>query len=121
MKSSDSNGDIKGNQNGDVETGSTEETPVSGTKEQNVLSANKFRHEYRQEPKDHSVKQTCCMHVNSLCSCSGDGLVKGVQKTIPFIRIMKKYKPRTDLPNDIIAGFTVGVMQLPQGRSMNKY
>ena len=116
MKSSESNGDIKGNQNGDVETEKTEETPVSGKKEQNLLSANKFRDEYRQEPKDH----TCCIHVNSMCSCSADGLVKGVMKTIPFIRIMKKYKPRTDLPSDIIAGFTVGVMQLPQGRSINK-
>jgi MFS superfamily sulfate permease-like transporter len=55
-----------------------------------------------------------------MCSCSADGLVKGVMKTIPFIRIMKKYKPRTDLPSDIIAGFTVGVMQLPQGRSITK-
>jgi hypothetical protein len=28
---------------------------------------------------------------------------------------MRKYKWRDDLPNDIISGLTVGIMQLPQG------
>lgn len=28
---------------------------------------------------------------------------------------MRKYKWRTDLPSDIVAGLTVGIMQLPQG------
>jgi hypothetical protein len=34
---------------------------------------------------------------------------------LPVVNIMRKYNVKTDLINDIIAGLTVGVMQLPQG------
>lgn len=34
----------------------------------------------------------------------------------PFIDIMKKYRLKRDLLPDIIAGLTVGIMQIPQGK-----
>ncbi|VDL81463.1 unnamed protein product [Schistocephalus solidus] len=33
----------------------------------------------------------------------------------PFINIMRAYDLRSGLPNDIICGFTVGIMNIPQG------
>lgn len=113
----ESNGDAVSPQNIDVEAGVMDETAISDTAsdEPKLYQANKFRREYRQGPKDHTIKDTFCTNCDSMCSCSGEQIKKAFLKTVPFINIMKKYKPRTDLPNDIIAGFTVGVMQLPQG------
>uniref|UniRef100_A0A2C9JY32 STAS domain-containing protein n=1 Tax=Biomphalaria glabrata TaxID=6526 RepID=A0A2C9JY32_BIOGL len=33
----------------------------------------------------------------------------------PFITTLRKYKLKEDLPNDVIAGFTAGIMMIPQG------
>ncbi|KAL3878660.1 hypothetical protein ACJMK2_030991 [Sinanodonta woodiana] len=52
---------------------------------------------------------------SSCCSCTPDRRRKFLDKLFPVYRIMKKYKWKTDLPNDLIAGLTVGIMQLPQG------
>lgn len=117
---SDSNGDLKtvqqAVQNEDVETGSIEETSISnGNEPQKLYQANTFRKEYRQPHSEESITESCCNQFSSMCNCSSEQLKKGFFKTVPSINIMKKYKIRTDLPNDIIAGFTVGVMQLPQG------
>lgn len=101
----------------DVEAGVMEEPALSivSTEEPTLYQADKFRKEYRVDPQEHTLKDTFCNNCDSMCNCSGEQMKKAFFKTVPFINIMKKYKPRTDLPNDIIAGFTVGVMQLPQG------
>ncbi|KAL8612924.1 hypothetical protein ACOMHN_035001 [Nucella lapillus] len=48
-------------------------------------------------------------------SCNKDRAKKTCITIFPFIRIMRKYDVKSDLINDIIAGLTVGIMQLPQG------
>ena len=49
-------------------------------------------------------------------SCSGT-CCKGFLFTLfPFLEIMKNYNIRQDLMGDIIAGLTVGIMHIPQGK-----
>ncbi|XP_056013442.1 sulfate transporter-like isoform X2 [Ostrea edulis] len=38
-----------------------------------------------------------------------------VQGTFPFVKTLRSYKIKKYLANDVIAGLTVGVMQIPQG------
>jgi hypothetical protein len=39
-----------------------------------------------------------------------------VRITFPFCKTLRSYKIKKYLANDIIAGLTVGVMQIPQGK-----
>ena len=55
----------------------------------------------------------CCQRFHRNCSCHF--LKAKLLAFFPFIRIMKNYKITTDLPGDIVAGLTVGVMHIPQG------
>nr|XP_022321583.1 solute carrier family 26 member 10-like isoform X1 [Crassostrea virginica]XP_022321584.1 solute carrier family 26 member 10-like isoform X1 [Crassostrea virginica]XP_022321585.1 solute carrier family 26 member 10-like isoform X1 [Crassostrea virginica] len=72
-----------------------------------------FRKEYRMEDPNLTFPEKCKKTAGKLVSCSNKR--KCLEKVLPFLRIYRKYKIRTDLPNDVIAGFTVGIMQLPQG------
>ena len=49
--------------------------------------------------------------------CSKTCLKKSLLSTFPFLKIMREYAPLKDLPSDVIAGVTVGIMQIPQGES----
>ncbi|XP_035827519.1 sulfate transporter-like [Aplysia californica] len=42
-------------------------------------------------------------------------VTKSVNRFFPFIKTIRKYKVKEDLPNDLIAGITSGVMMIPQG------
>ena len=42
-----------------------------------------------------------------------------INSLVPSYRIMKKYQWKTDFAADIICGLTVGIMQLPQGKTIN--
>lgn len=54
----------------------------------------------------------------SSCECSGRCLKKKVTGLFPFLKIPKFYSMPDDLINDVIAGLTVGIMQIPQGDLM---
>lgn len=43
-----------------------------------------------------------------------------VQGTFPFVKTLRSYKINKYLANDVIAGLTVGVMQIPQGKAKNQ-
>jgi hypothetical protein len=49
-------------------------------------------------------------------SCQCDG-VEVVRKTVPIVDWLPRYDWRNDLPCDIIAGVTVAIMQIPQGKA----
>ncbi len=53
--------------------------------------------------------------------CSSGCLKNVLLGLFPFIRIMKAYSLKDDLPSDIIAGLTVGIMQIPQGMYKSAY
>jgi len=56
----------------------------------------------------------CCHKLSRSC-CTGPAWKRRLLKFFPFIDILKQYKIRKDLPADIAAGITVGVVQIPQG------
>ncbi|GFR59281.1 sulfate transporter-like [Elysia marginata] len=46
---------------------------------------------------------------------SGCSIKDSLLDTFPIVRTIRKYEVREDLPNDLIAGMTSGVMMIPQG------
>ncbi len=52
----------------------------------------------------------------SKCACSVTCVKDFLFRILPFIRIMKDYNIKTDLVSDLLAGLTVGIMQIPQGQ-----
>ncbi|KAK3606359.1 hypothetical protein CHS0354_041997 [Potamilus streckersoni] len=75
-----------------------------------------YRNSYRlpNNPPE-SLTDLIRKEASSCCSCTPERRRKCLEKLFPVYRIMKKYNWKTDLPNDVIAGLTVGIMQLPQG------
>lgn len=51
---------------------------------------------------------------NCSCSCVGHFLLH----IFPFVHLLRSYKFRRDLSGDIIAGLTVGIMHIPQGKDV---
>ncbi|XP_061163701.1 prestin-like isoform X1 [Saccostrea echinata] len=89
------------------------EKNYSADKKDELYHTSAFRKEYRKEEPELTFAEKCKKSAKNLVNCSNKK--KCVEKVLPFLRIYRKYKIKTDLPNDVIAGFTVGIMQLPQG------
>ena len=49
--------------------------------------------------------------------CSVECSKKMLQSFFPFLGIMKAYNLKKDLIGDLVAGLTVGIMQIPQGEA----
>ena len=87
-----------------------EDTDKTVGVKQRLYRTSSFRKDYLQ---DEPEPQTCTQKLGNMCA--GTNKKKMFAKLLPLLRIYRKYKIKTDLPNDVIAGFTVGIMQLPQG------
>lgn len=96
---------------------SNTEKKYSGNDEVKPYHTSAFRKEYRKEEPVLTFPEKCKKTAGNLVNCSNKR--KCLEKVLPFLRIYRKYKIRTDLPNDVIAGFTVGIMQLPQGKILD--
>lgn len=84
---------------------------------QRVFRTSSFRTEYKQaDPIPLTAGEKVKNAAKKTCSCSNGRGKKLLQKLLPIFKIYRKYNIKTDLPNDAIAGFTVGIMQLPQGK-----
>ena len=44
-------------------------------------------------------------------------ILAGIFKLVPILSWLPKYKWKENFANDLVSGFTVGVMQVPQGRA----
>ncbi|KAL4229850.1 hypothetical protein ACF0H5_010242 [Mactra antiquata] len=75
-----------------------------------------FRKDYKcADDPPLTFPEKCKKQIKSACPCDANCHKKFWSKRLPVWRIMRKYKWRDDLPNDIVSGLTVGIMQLPQG------
>ena len=72
--------------------------------------ASEFREEYRRVEQDDESCLNCFR-------CNKKRAKNCINSMVPSYRIMKKYQWKTDFVADIICGLTVGIMQLPQGKS----
>ena len=83
-----------------------------------VYSENKLTSQYtaKKTPKP-TVPQRASNIFRETCACSGACWRDAIYKYLPFVRIMKKYKIKRDLVGDIVAGITVGIVQIPQGKT----
>ncbi|GFO43879.1 solute carrier family 26 member 6-like [Plakobranchus ocellatus] len=52
----------------------------------------------------------------SCCRCSSKSCRSYLKQLFPFTRILDGYSALYDLPCDLIAGLTVGIMHIPQGK-----
>ncbi|XP_060065920.1 sulfate anion transporter 1-like [Ylistrum balloti] len=82
---------------------------------QRLYRTSSFYKDFKQpDSEPSSVMQQCKEEVSSMCACTKERRKKFLYKLFPFIKMYQKYNWKLDLPSDIIAGFTVGIMQLPQ-------
>ncbi|XP_046551953.1 sulfate transporter-like [Haliotis rubra] len=72
-----------------------------------------FEELYRRKPSQNSFREKCSMRLKKICS--RQAIKKTVLGNFPFLKIMRGYDILRYLPNDVIAGMTVGIMQIPQG------
>lgn len=77
----------------------------------------KFNEKFKRENGDRSalyekLQKLCRKYVtkNYYQNCA--------QTTFPFVDTLRSYKVKDYLANDVISGLTVGVMQIPQGKSL---
>ena len=52
----------------------------------------------------------------SRLKCSGRCVGSTIVDHLPFIRVLRHYDVKNDLLSDIVAGLTVGIMNIPQGK-----
>lgn len=74
-----------------------------------------FEERYRRTPSKNSLRERCSIRLKK--TCSRQAIKKTVLGNFPFLKIMRGYNILRYLPNDVIAGMTVGIMQIPQGKS----
>ncbi|KAL4229849.1 hypothetical protein ACF0H5_010241 [Mactra antiquata] len=97
-------------------TTASENGNVRGNTSYNIRKTADFRKEFRRaEDPPLSKPEAFKQAITKACPCDKRSQKKYWAKKFPVWRIMKKYKWREDIPNDLVSGLTVGIMQLPQG------
>ena len=66
--------------------------------------------------RNNVLKRSCRKMKDSCSCCSWEGARNFLKRMFPFLSILKGYSALYDLPCDIIAGLTVGIMHIPQGK-----
>ena len=66
--------------------------------------------------RNNVLKRSCRKMKDSCSCCSWEGARNFLKQMFPFLSILKGYSALYDLPCDIIAGLTVGIMHIPQGK-----
>lgn len=75
----------------------------------NVMKLSEFREKFKLDPEKTSFD------IRNKCRCSKERFVKSVKSLFPCLEILRNYKWKSDFISDVIAGTTVGILQLPQG------
>lgn len=86
-----------------------------------VYSEKEFQQVYQKTAKEHVSMKDQVKRKLSRCSCSKRDVRKMMQGFFPILRWLPQYDVKKDLVGDIMAGLTVGVMRLPQGKFLHFY
>ena len=85
--------------------------------ERELLNQAEFDERYDVSPRPSKTLRESLRDTVADCECSGRCVKKKVTGLFPFLKIPMYYTMPTDFVNDLIAGLTVGVMQIPQGEA----
>ena len=94
-------------------TGSME---LVGLRERKPVKVSEFESQYRQ-PEDTTSTVAAKVKEAIAKRRSKFSLKRVLMSNFPILSALKKYKPLRDLPNDVVAGLTAGIMMIPQGGS----
>ena len=86
--------------------------------ERELLNQAEFDERYDVSPRPSKTLRESLRDTVADCECSGRCVKKKVTGLFPFLKIPMYYTMPTDFVNDLIAGLTVGVMQIPQGKTI---
>ena len=84
--------------------------------ERPILTEFDFEQGFEKTEKPARTPLTWARKKAGKCVCSCSCLKSFLVQVFPFLRILRGYSLRSDLPSDIVAGLTVGIMHIPQGR-----
>ena len=83
--------------------------------ERPILTEFDIEQDFEKTETPRSTPLTWARKKASKCVCSCSCLKGFLLQVLPFLRILRGYSIRSDLPSDIVAGLTVGIMHIPQG------
>ena len=96
-------------------TGSME---LVGIRERKPVKVSDFESQYRQPEEKTTVVETVKEIIAK--QCSKFSMKKVLLSNFPITLALKTYKVLRDLPNDVVAGLTSGIMMIPQGSKKYK-
>ena len=62
------------------------------------------------------IKENVSKSIKKKLECSPGIIASLFLRRIPILSWLPKYSPRNDLVGDILSGFTVAIMHIPQGK-----
>lgn len=82
---------------------------MTESEERRAMKMTEFREKYKLEVQEKAF------NLRKRCQCNRAKVVTSLKSLFPFYEIMKNYNWKSDFISDVIAGTTVGILQLPQG------
>ena len=84
-----------------------------GIRERKPVKVSEFEAMYRQPEDGTTVMEVAKEAISK--QCSKFSLKAVLMSNFPITLALKKYKFLRDLPSDVVAGLTSGIMMIPQG------
>lgn len=84
--------------------------------ERPILTEFDFEQGFERSKRPKRTPVTWAKKRASKCTCSCACFKDFLLQVFPFIRLLRGYSIKSDFPSDIVAGLTVGIMHIPQGR-----
>ncbi|KAK7109061.1 sulfate transporter-like [Littorina saxatilis] len=84
-----------------------------GIRERKPMKVLEFESQYRQPDEKYSVLEIVKERI--VKKCSKFSCKRMLVSNFPILSALNKYKVLRDLPSDVIAGLTAGIMMIPQG------
>ncbi|XP_067133831.1 prestin-like [Centruroides vittatus] len=80
-----------------------------------IIDQLKIEKNYRKSNCNNSIHQKCIKKISAYCTCSTSCVLSIFLRMFPVLSWLPRYNCREYLINDIIAGFTVAILHIPQG------
>ncbi|KAL3878609.1 hypothetical protein ACJMK2_030943 [Sinanodonta woodiana] len=88
-------------------------SPASSSPEEHTTELD-FRNDYLRQREKKTLQQSCKAKCIKFCTCSSEKWKSTIDKILPCVKTVRKYKIKDNFLSDLVSGLTVGVMQIPQ-------